>query len=135
MQGTVKWLGKGAHFEGITSEGIKFELAGPPQLNGGVQLAPKPIDILMHAAAACTSVDIVTMLKERGVVLSTYEVKVEAQRGEVAPKPIEKMHLHYILKGEGLKEEVVSEIIDIAFKVESGVVNTFKSNVTWSFEL
>lgn len=36
MQGSVKWLGKGAYFEGITAEGLKFELAGPPQLNGGV---------------------------------------------------------------------------------------------------
>ena len=135
MQGLVKWLGTGAHFQGITSEGLSFELAGPPQLNNGVQLAPKPIDILMHAAAACTSVDIVTMLKERGAELTFYEVKIEAERGAEAPKPIEKMNLHYVIKGNGLNRELVSEVIDIAFKVESGVVNTFKTAVTWSFEL
>lgn len=136
MKGTVKWLGEGAAFEGITEDGTnRFILAGPAELNGGKVLGPKPIDMLMHCAAACTSVDTVVMLKERGAEISSYEVHVEAQRGIAAPKPIETMHLKYIIKGKGMTEDMVRDVLDIAFKVESGVVNTYQTDVTWSFEL
>jgi putative redox protein len=136
MKATVKWLGEGAAFEGITEDGInRFILAGPAELNGGKVLGPKPIDMLLHCAAACTSVDTVMMLKERGAEIVSYEVQVEAQRGAAAPKPIETMHLKYIIQGKGMTDDMIKDVLDIAFKVESGVVNTYNTDVTWSYEL
>lgn len=136
MKATVKWLGEGAVFEGITEDGNnRFVLAGPAELNGGKVLGPKPIDMLLHCAAACTSVDAVMLLKERGAEIASYEVQVEAQRGAAAPKPIETMHLKYFIQGKGMTNEMIEDVLDIAFKVESGVVNTYKTAVTWSYEL
>lgn len=135
MEALVKWLGKGTAFEGTTSEGHKFILAGPPALNDGENLGPRPIEMLLHCAAACTSVDAIIMLKARGAEIVDYEVQVEAERGTVAPKPIEKMHLTYNIKGRNLTPEMVNEVLDISFKVESGVVNTYNTNVSWSFNI
>lgn len=135
MEALVKWLGKGTAFEGITPEGHRFILSGPPELNDGENLGPRPIEMLLHCAAACTSVDAILMLKARGAEIVDYEVQVEGQREPVAPKPIEKIHLTYNIKGRNITPEMVEEVLDLSFRVESGVVNTYKSNVTWSFNI
>ncbi|MBZ9608836.1 OsmC family protein [Clostridium estertheticum] len=135
MNAVVKWLGDGAAFECTTPEGAKFVLAGPAEMNNGKVLGPKPIEILLHAVAACTSVDIVTMLKARGAQISEYEVIVNGERGSVAPKPIEKIDLSYNIKGKGMTPEMIEYVLKTAFEVESGVANTYKSDITWSFNL
>jgi putative redox protein len=135
MEALVKWLGKGTAFEGVTKEGHRFILAGPPELNGGEDLGPRPIEMLLHCAAACTSVDAVLMLKAKGAEISDYEVLAEGTRGPEAPKPIEKMHLHYRIRGRNMTNDMIREVLELSFNIESGVVNTYRSMVTWSFDL
>jgi putative redox protein len=135
MNAVVKWVGEGVTFECSTPEGAKFLLAGPAEMNNGKVLGPKPIEILLHAVAACTSVDIVTMLKAKGAQISGYEVVVNGERGTVAPKPIEKINLLYNIKGKGMTPEIIEAVLKIAFEVESGVANTYKSDIAWSFNL
>lgn len=135
MEALVKWLGKGTAFESITKEGHRFILAGPPELNDGEDLGPRPIEMLLHCAAACTSVDAVLMLKAKGAEISSYEVFVDESRSPEAPKPIDKMHLLYRIKGKNMTPDMVREVLDQSFNVESGVVNTYRSTVTWSYDL
>lgn len=135
LNAVVKWLGEGVAFEGTTPEGAKLVMAGPAEMNNGKVLGPRPIEILLHAVAACTSVDVITMLKARGAQISEYEVAVNGERGEVAPKPIEKINLLYSIKGKGMTPEMIEDVLKVAFEVESGVANTYKSNITWSFNL
>lgn len=135
LNAVVKWLGEGVVFEGTTPEGSKFILAGPADMNKGKVLGPKPIEILLHAVAACTSVDIITMLKARGAQISEYEVVVNGERGTKAPKPITEIDLMYNIRGKGMTSEMINDILKIAFEVESGVANTYKSNITWNFKL
>ncbi len=135
LNGVIKWLGEGVAFEGTTPEGAKFVLSGPAEMNNGKVLGPKPIEILLHAVAACTSVDTVAMLQARGAQISEYEVTVSGERGAVAPKPIEKIDLLYNIKGKGMTSEMIEDVLKIAFEVESGVANTYKSNITWDFNL
>jgi len=135
LNAVVKWLGEGVAFEGTTPEGVKFVMAGPAEMNNGKVLGPKPIEILLHAVAACTSVDIIAMLQSKGAQISEYEVIVSGERGAVAPKPIEEMKLSYNIKGKGMTSEMIEDVIKIAFEVESGVANTYKSKITWDFNL
>lgn len=135
LNAVVKWMGEGIVFEGTTPEGAKLVMAGPSEMNDGKVLGPKPIEILLHAVAACTSVDTIAMLKSKGAEISEYEVTVTGERGSIAPKPIDKMHLIYNIKGKKMNTDMVKEILETAFSVESGVANTYKSNITWSFNL
>lgn len=135
LNAAVKWLGEGVVFEGTTPEGAKIVMAGPAEMNNGKVLGPKPIEVLLHAVAACTSVDTIAMLQARGVQISEYEVIVGGDRGAVAPKPIEEIKLTYNIKGKGMTDEMIKDVLKIAFEVESGVANTYKSNITWDFNL
>lgn len=135
MEALVKWSGKGVAFNCETPKGHKFVLSGPAALNDGEDLGPTPIEMLLHCAAACTSVDTIVMLQARGAEIIDYEVQVEGQRAELAPKPIKNIQLTYNIKGKNLTDEMVQEVLDIAFRVESGVVNTYNSQVTWSFKI
>lgn len=135
LNAVVKWLGEGVVFEGTTPEGAKFVMAGPKEMNNGKVLGPKPIEILLHAVAACTSVDTVAMLQAKGAQISEYEVIVNGERGAEAPKPIEEINLLYNIKGKGMTPKMIKDILEIAFNVESGVANTYKSNITWDFNL
>lgn len=135
LNGVVKWSGKGVAFECTTPEGSKFIMAGPAEMNDGKVLGPRPIEILLHAVAACTSVDTIAMLQARGAEISEYEVIVNGERGTVAPKPIEKINLLYNIKGKGMTHKMIDDVLKIAFEIESGVANTYKSNITWSFNL
>lgn len=135
LNAAVKWLGEGVVFEGTTPEGAKIVMAGPAEMNNGKVLGPKPIEVLLHAVAACTSVDTIAMLQARGAQISEYEVIVGGDRGAVAPKPIEEIKLTYNIKGKGMTDEMIKDVLKIAFEVESGVANTYKSNITWDFNL
>ena len=135
LNAAVKWLGEGVVFEGTTPEGAKIVMAGPAEMNNGKVLGPKPIEVLLHAVAACTSVDTIAMLQARGAQISEYEVIVGGDRGAVARKPIEEIKLTYNIKGKGMTDEMIKDVLKIAFEVESGVANTYKSNITWDFNL
>lgn len=130
MKSKVKWI-SGLVFESENENHNTFLMAGANQnIN-----AQKPIEVLLSALAACTSVDVLSILENENIKVQEYSVDVEASRSKIAPKPIEKFKLIYNIKASNLNKEKAIEIINYALNQESGVAGTYNSKIDFDVNI
>jgi putative redox protein len=75
--------------------------------------APGPMEMLLAALGACTSVDVVAILAKKRLKLDALEVRVSGERGEQPPAVWTKIHVEYLLKGK-LDERAVRHAIELS---------------------
>ena len=95
----------------------------------------KPSELLLVALAACSSYDVVTILEKRKVNLEKLEVRVNAEQDSEPPWTFVKIHLKYILAGEGLAENQVKKAIELSEGKYCSVAATLKgkATITWEY--
>ena len=109
MEIKVSWAGA-ASFIGESGSGHKIVMDGPPE-GGGRDLGPRPMEMLLIAAGACSTYDVVSILKKSRQAVSDCQVVVSAERADNEPKVFTKIHLHFVVSGKDLKEKQVQKAI------------------------
>ena len=112
MKAAVKWV-DGAMFIGESGSGHAVVLDGPPEI-GGRNMGIRPMEMLLLGVGACSSVDVVSILKKSRQDVTNCEVKVEAQRADAIPAVFEKIHMHFIVKGRALDEAKVKRAVELS---------------------
>ena len=95
-----------------------------------------PMQSVLMAAAACSTIDIVMILEKMRQDLKSISVEAESERREEIPRTFTKIHLHYILEGE-LKEEKVKKAIDSSLEKYCSVSKMLEKSaeISSSFEI
>jgi putative redox protein len=96
-----------------TGSGHSFVMDGAPE-GGGRDLAPRPMEALLAGAAACTAYDVVSILRKSGQKVEGCEVSALAKRAETDPKVFTEISLHFRLKGELLRLNLVEKAIQLS---------------------
>jgi len=112
MECVVRWTG-GLTFLAETGSGHVTAMDGAPE-NGGRNLAPRPMEIVLVGTGGCTASDVVVILKKSGQDVRGCDVKVSAERAETDPKVFTKIHMHFTVRGKGLKKNVVEHAIRLS---------------------
>lgn len=112
MEVTVNWIGDMA-FDAVSGSGHTIKLDGPPEA-GGKNQGARPMEMLLIGMGACSSVDVISIIKKSRLQVIDCEVKVAAERAEDHPKIFTHIHLHFIVKGKKLKEKVVERAIHLS---------------------
>lgn len=112
MKASVKWLDAMA-FEGRTDSGHVVTVDGPPDL-GGRERGPRPMELLLLGLGSCSAVDVVHILQRGRHAVADCRVEIEAERAETPPRVFTRIHLHYKLSGEGLKDAVVARAVKLS---------------------
>lgn len=112
MHATVKWVG-GAAFEGTPGSGHTVRMDGPPDF-GGQDSGVRPMEMLLLGLGGCTAFDVVHILQRGRHPVSDCVVDVEAQRAESDPKVFTRIHLHYRVSGDGLRDAAVKRAVDLS---------------------
>ncbi|RFA31230.1 peroxiredoxin [Alkalilimnicola ehrlichii] len=135
MRATVKWVEE-ATFEGTAGSGHKVIMDGPPDA-GGRDLGVRPMEMLLLGLGGCTAFDVVYILKRGRHPVEDCTVEIEAERAETEPKVFTRIHLHYKVAGNGLKEPAVKRAVELsAEKYCSASIMLGKvATVTHSYEL
>ena len=94
MKVSVNWEEKMA-FESVTESGHSVKMDGPKG-----NTAPRPTELLLCGVGACSSMDVVETMAERGQQLKSLTVEVRGDRATDYPMPFTDLHLHYIAKGD-----------------------------------
>ena len=111
MQSVVKWVGpEGMAFMAETGSGHAVVMDGAPE-GGGRNLGPRPMEMVLLGTGGCTAYDVVLILKNSGQPISGCEVRLSAERAEKDPKVFTKIHLHFIVRGKGLRAQLVEHAI------------------------
>ena len=108
MKVTLNRLNDKTHFEGVSADGNKVLFDGAPKI-GGEGLGARPMEVVLMALAACSSMDMVVILHNSGQKVEDYSVEVEAQRDEEkVPAVFNKIHMIFRLKGDVLERKAIS---------------------------
>jgi putative redox protein len=112
MKSRVKWI-EDVCFMAESGSGHAMIMDGSPDI-GGRNLGPRPMEMLLMGAGGCTSVDVVMILQKSRQEVTGCEVEVAAERAEDHPKVFTKIHMHFTVRGRGLKPEVVERAIKLS---------------------
>lgn len=111
MQSVVKWVGpEGMAFVAETGSGHAVVMDGAPE-GGGRNLGPRPMEMVLLGTGGCTAYDVVLILKNSGQAITGCDVQLEAERAEKDPKVFTKIHLHFVVRGRGLRAQLVEHAI------------------------
>ena len=111
MNSTIKWVGPdGMSFVAETGSGHAVVMDGAPE-GGGRNLGPRPMEMVLLGTGGCTAYDVVLILRNSGQLITGCEVRLEAERAEKDPKVFTKIHLHFVVRGKNLREQLVDHAI------------------------
>ncbi|MCX7239680.1 MAG: OsmC family protein [Burkholderiales bacterium] len=120
MECTVNWTGalgtrSGMGFVAETGSGHTLTMDGAPDPakpeNGGQNLAPRPLELLLAGAGGCTAYDVVLILKRGRHVVQGCTVKLTAERAETDPKVFTAIHMQFTVTGKGIPAAAVERAI------------------------
>jgi len=112
METRLRWAG-GAAFIGLSSGGHTVVMDGPPE-GGGRNLGPRPMEMLLLSMAACSTYDVVTILKKAREEIADCDVRITANRAPEHPKIFTDIHLHFIISGKDVKDKNVERAIKLS---------------------
>ena len=114
MDCTVRWTGgEGMIFLVETSSNHVVAMDGAPD-GGGRNLAPRPMEMVLVGTGGCSAYDVVVILRKSGQAVTGCDVKLTSERAETDPKVFTKIHMHFVVRGKGLKRNVVEHAIRLS---------------------
>lgn len=120
MECTVTWTGamgtrSGMGFVAETGSGHVVAMDGAPDVaqpqNGGQNLAPRPMEMLLSGLGGCTAYDVVLILKRGRHAVENCSVRIEAERAEEDPKVFTRIHMQFTVRGRQLPHAAVERAI------------------------
>ncbi len=129
----VKWLEK-QQFVGIDSTKHSVVMSSQDEENG---VGMSPAQLLLVALGGCTSYDVVEILGKKRQRLTGLEVTVTGDQEADPPWPYRKIHLHYKVRGNDLKEKAVQDAIDLSQNKYCSVAATCRgvADITYDYEI
>jgi putative redox protein len=112
MQVVVKWI-DGVSFVGESETGHAVVLDGAPE-NGGRNIGMRPMEMLLIGMGACTSFDVVTILKKARQPIVDCVAEISAERADEIPKVFTKIHVNFVITGNNLNETQVERAVKLS---------------------
>jgi putative redox protein len=129
----IKWL-DGRQFVGVDSSKHSVVMSSQDSQNG---IGMKPAELLLVALGGCTAYDVVNILEKKRQPLAGLEIIVTGQQAADPPWPYRKIHVEYILRGQGLSEKAVAQAIELSEEKYCSVSATVKgmAEITTSYRI
>ncbi|APW47556.1 OsmC family protein [Rhodoferax antarcticus] len=146
MECTVNWTGalntrSNMGFIAETGSGHTLLMDGAPDAakpeNGGQNLAPRPMELLLAGAGGCTAYDVVLILKRGRHDVRGCSVKLTAERAETDPKVFTTINMHFTVTGKAMPPAAVERAIAMSHEkyCSASVMLGKTASITTSFEV
>jgi putative redox protein len=109
---SIKWS-EGVSFVAETGSGHTFVVDGAPDA-GGRNLGPRPMEVFLAGATACTAFDVVWILQKARQPITDCVVEADAERAAEIPKVFTRIHLKYRVSGKGLNRAQVERAVKLS---------------------
>jgi putative redox protein len=131
MKVTLSSVNGEKNYIGTNERGQTLTLSGQKEGVG-------PMESVLIAGAACSSIDIDLILRKMKQDFRDIKVEVEGARAEdQVPAVFVKIHLHYKILGRNLKDAKVKDAVDKSVKKYCSVLTMLEktAEVTYSYEI
>ena len=107
------------------------------RLDASGETGQGPVDALLSALAACTSVDVVDILAKRRTPLEAFEVDAEGERFAGTPGRLVRIHLTYRMRGAGVERAHAERAVELAVTKYCSVRDSLDPSIpiAWTVEL
>jgi len=112
MKATIQWGGD-AKFVGDSESGHSIVMDGPPD-HGGKNQGPRPMEMLLLGLGGCTSFDVMSILQKSRQKVTDCIAQIDAQRADEVPAVFTKIKIHFVVKGDNLKENLVKRAVSLS---------------------
>ena len=95
------------------------------------------MEMVLLGTGGCTAYDVVVILKKSGQDVTGCEVQVAAERAETDPKVFTKIHMHFVVRGRGLKKNLVEHAIRLSHEkyCSASIMLGKTAQITKDFEI
>lgn len=99
--------------------------------------APTPMEMLLVAVAACTAVDVISILLKKRQQVTDYNVEITGERKDDHPRAFVKFHVNHIVHGRSVSEKAVADAVELSDTKYCSVAATVRptAEITSSFEI
>jgi putative redox protein len=112
MEAKVTWEGR-MTFTGTAETGIELPLGASPDV-GGDDDGFRPIELMAISLAGCTAMDVISIMRKKRQEVTSFEVKVQAERSEEHPHVFTHAVIHYEVSGNRVSEEALVRSIELS---------------------
>jgi len=146
MECTVSWTGAAGGrsamgFLAETGTGHAFMMDGAPDAakpdNGGQNLAPRPMEMVLAGTGGCTAYDVVLILRRGRHDVRGCSVKLTSERAQTDPKVFTKIHMHFTVQGKCVPAAAVERAVALSHEkyCSASIMLAKTAEITTSFEL
>lgn len=123
---TVNWKG-GMGFDALPPSGHLFTMDAYAE-SGGQDLGPTPVETLLGALAACTAMDVISILRKKQQTITAYRLEVEGVRAPEGqwPRPFLKINVRHVISGEQVDPAAVARAVQLSDEKYCTVVATLR---------
>jgi putative redox protein len=108
----VTWLGQ-MSFVGTADTGFTLPLGADPSV-GGDNDGFRPMELMAISLAGCTAMDVISILKKKRQQVSTFEVRLHAERATEHPKVFTHVQVEYVVEGYRIDPVAVERAIELS---------------------
>lgn len=112
MKARIQWV-QDAMFVAESGSGHGVVIDGPAE-GGGRNLGVRPMELVLMGVGGCTAYDVVHILKKARQPVVRCVAELSAERAESEPKVFTKIHVHFVVTGQGLSEAAVKRAVDLS---------------------
>lgn len=112
MKATIDWAGE-ASFKATSGSGHTVQMDGPPD-HGGRDLGPRPMEMLLMGLGGCSSFDVMSILQKSRQDVTDCRAELEAERADEVPAVFTRIHLHFVVTGHNLKDNLVKRAVSLS---------------------
>ncbi|MDN7125010.1 OsmC family protein [Pseudidiomarina terrestris] len=125
MKSTVEWQ-QGMVFKATSGTGHDV------LLDGDKAVAGSPMELVLAAAGACSSVDVVSILEKARQQVTGCRCEVNGERADAVPAVFTKIHLHFVVTGKDVAEKHVERAVQLSAEKYCSVAKMLEAAVEMS---
>ncbi|HET7627906.1 MAG TPA: OsmC family protein [Bacillales bacterium] len=121
----------------MNGESFRAELGyGTLSVSADEQLGYRPFQLLVSSLAVCSGTVLQKVLRKKRIAYDDITIRADVTRNPDKADRVEKIHIHFLIKGDGLDDAKIKKSLEVAKKNCSMVQSVIDSiEVTETFEL
>jgi len=112
MYAKIQWK-DAVHFEAVADSGHTVLIDGPAD-GGGQNRGSRPMELVLMGLGGCASYDVIAILDKQRQKVTDCVTHVTASRVDEIPQVFDKIHLKFVVTGEGLDERKVARAVSLS---------------------
>ncbi len=110
--------------------GFKADLEfGTLEVAGQDEYGFRPYQLMLASVAVCSGGVLRKILEKKRLDISDITIQADAERNEAEANRIEKMNIHFIIKGKGLEKHKIERSMELA-KKNCSMAQSVKDSIT-----